>query len=440
MKKGKSALFSLTVAILIIVFAQIALIGGTLVASHVITKLDDNAYEIFSQTVKTRAGYIESEMYNRWSEIDVFVNALAAAYPAELDTDAARLAYLETAAPTLITMLRDTDTTGAFVILDDNRTPDSAHSCLYFIDSDPGYNDLQNNSDLLLLKGPLEFLNEFQIPLHMAWNYGITLTESNRAMFDRPYSAGKIVKNPRHLGYWGISESLTDPKAKVITYTKPLFSEDGEVFGVAGVEISQDYLYRLLPRDEISAGSSGGYAIVGDSGDGSMEPLIVQGALLRKILPYGNSLQMQLKNESTNSYTILTDGMRLSAHCEQLPLYNRNTPFSEEKWYVMGLTSEASLTQYSENLTKVLASAMSVSLLIGVAFAVLMGFFFSMPLKGLEAQIHAFRPGEKLRLTPTGVLEIDALSQAVEQLNEDVLNSVLKTDKIIDMVNLDIGS
>ncbi|MEG0780888.1 MAG: hypothetical protein RR426_09820, partial [Oscillospiraceae bacterium] len=67
MKTGKSALFSLTVAILSIVFAQIALIGGTLIASHVISKLDDNAYEIFSQTVKTRAGYIEGEMYNRWS-------------------------------------------------------------------------------------------------------------------------------------------------------------------------------------------------------------------------------------------------------------------------------------------------------------------------------------------------------------------------------------
>ncbi|MEG1918376.1 MAG: PDC sensor domain-containing protein, partial [Oscillospiraceae bacterium] len=407
MKKGKSALFSLTIAILIIVFAQIALIGGTLIASGVISKLDDNAYEIFSQTVRTRASYVESEMYNRWSEIDAFANDLAISYPADVATDGKRLAYLETAAPTLITMLRETDATGAFLILDDNKDPDSAHSCLYFIDGDPGYNDLQNNSDLMLLKGPVEFLKKFQIPLHIAWNYGITLDDSNRDLFDRPYFAGKTLKTTEHLGYWSISDSFADPEAKVITYTKPLISADGEVFGVAGVEISQDYLYRLLPREELSNDSYNGYAIVGDSADG-IEPLIVQGAMLRKALPYGKNLNMQLKNEATGSYSIWADGMRLSGHLEQLPLYNRNTPFSGTRWYVLGVARESSLTRYSENLTKTLTTAMSASLLIGIIFAVLMGLFFSKPLKELATQIHSFRPGDKLRLTPTGILEIDA--------------------------------
>ncbi|MEG0780938.1 MAG: GGDEF domain-containing protein, partial [Oscillospiraceae bacterium] len=209
---------------------------------------------------------------------------------------------------------------------------------------------------------------------------------------------------------------------------------------MAGVEISQDYLYRLLPEEELSDDGCSGYAIVGDGGGGSVEPLIVQGAMLRQVLPYGESLQLRLENKATDSYAIFAGGTRLSGHLEQLPLYNRNTPFAGTHWYVMGVTGEASLTRYSDNLTKILTTAMSVSLLIGIAFAMLMGFFFSKPLKALEAQIHSFRPGDRLRLTPTGILEIDALSQAVEQLNEDVLNSVLKTDKIIDMVNLDIGS
>ncbi|MEG0570435.1 MAG: bifunctional diguanylate cyclase/phosphodiesterase, partial [Oscillospiraceae bacterium] len=49
-------------------------------------------------------------------------------------------------------------------------------------------------------------------------------------------------------------------------------------------------------------------------------------------------------------------------------------------------------------------------------------------------------PQEHIILDKIGVTEIDALSGAIEQLNENVLNSVIKTDKIISMVNIDIGS
>ncbi|MEG2000197.1 MAG: bifunctional diguanylate cyclase/phosphodiesterase [Evtepia sp.] len=441
MRKGKSALFSLTAAVLAIVLVQIALIGGAIVASKVLPKLTDNAYEIFSQTVENRTGYIESEMYNRWSKIDVFIDAIDAAYPEKLElSNEEMLGFFGNIAPTLMTMLRDTGTTGSFIILNDNKTLDSAHSCLYFTDSDPGYNDLKNNSDLMILKGPIEFVNQFKIPLHIAWNYGITLSDENRDLFYQPYEAAQTVKNAEHLGYWSISPSFSDQDTKVITYTKPLISATGEVFGVAGVEISQDYLYKLLPETELSGEQYNAYAVVGDSEDGGLEPLIVQGAVLRNLLPYGQDMRLERENENFDGYVFGNPELSLSGHFEKIQLYNKNTPFDDKNWYILGVTNESSLTHYAKNLTGSLVLAITISLVISVLFSVLMGYFFSQPLQAVRRQISAFHPGEKLKLRKTGILEIDALSQAVEQLNEDVLNSVLKTDKIIDMVNLEIGS
>ncbi|MEG2372397.1 MAG: EAL domain-containing protein [Hydrogenoanaerobacterium sp.] len=442
MKKGHSALFRITVAVLNIIFLQIVLICGAIIFSRVVPQLDDNAYEIFSQTVENRKGYIESEMHNRWSAIDSFTADIAAAYPDKASvSDAECLSFLETVTPSLMTMLRDTGTTGSFIILDDNVTPSSAHSCLYFVDSDPGYNDLKNNSDIMILKGPMEFLNKFKIPLHISWNYGLTLNEENRDVFYKPYEAAQTIKRAEHLGYWNICPALYDENLRVITYTKPLISPSGRVFGVIGVEISQDYLYKLLPENELAGESYNGYAIVTDSDDGGIEPLIVNGALLHGLLPYKQNIKLKLINEEFNGYALSnSSAMPLSGHLESIKLYNQNTPFTGKNWYVLGVTNQSSLTRYSKSFTKTLLAAIMASFVIGLIISLLMGVFFSKPLQSLKNEINNFKPGEKLKLGKTGILEIDALSSAVEQLNDDVLNSVLKTDKIIDMVNLDIGS
>lgn len=426
---------------LVMAFLQFLLVGGAILISKVIPNLNENAYEIFYKTISNRKSYIESEMHNRWAAIDNYLAHFSKVYPdkeAPLNEREA-LAYFNEAAPELIDMLRNSSTTGAFIILN-NGTEDTANSCLFITDGDPLHNNTINNSDLLVLKGPLELTETMKIPLHIAWNYGITLTEDISAMYEQPYSQAVNTGSNEHLGYWGIVPSLYVPNTNSIIYSKPLIDDTGYVFGVAGIEISQEYFYKLLPSSELMAGTTGGYALITQDAQGNYVPAMTQGAQLQKLIPYGQTIRFTMENEQFNGNTFVSGGYELGACYQQLTLYNKNTPFDSTKWYLLGITPGKELTRYADSLTMAVYLALAISFCVGIVLAVLAGLVTTRSSSVLLKRIREFEPGKKMILDKTGITEIDELSGAVEQLNEKVFSYALKTDKIISMVNLDIGS
>ena len=50
-------------------------------------------------------------------------------------------------------------------------------------------------------------------------------------------------------------------KPSSITYSFPLISSDHKVYGVAGVEISLDFLKKYLPYEELNDDSSNAYLL-----------------------------------------------------------------------------------------------------------------------------------------------------------------------------------
>ena len=78
--------------------------------------------------------------------------------------------------------------------------------------------------------------------------------DENDGLYFRPYQAA--VNNPREeiksYGYWGTSIRMQDNETEFITYSFPLISSDHKVYGVAGVEISLDFLKKYLPYEELN--------------------------------------------------------------------------------------------------------------------------------------------------------------------------------------------
>lgn len=440
-RKNKSILFRLTVAMLVAAFIQFFLILGAIYISGVVPQLKDNEYEIFSQTVKNRKNYIENEMHNRWSVIDNYLQALETMYPSKNAplTEEEALSYFHSSADKLIEMLRNSGTTGAFIILN-NGSERTANSCLFFTDGDPLHNNLENNCDVQMLKGPLKLTKSLKIPLHIGWNYGLTLEDDFREIFDKPYDMAKYEGDNEHLGYWDIIPSIYIPNTRSITYTKPLIDKNGYVFGVVGVEVSEEYFYKLLPQAELGDGAESGYAIIKEDKEGNLIPVMTRGNRMGKYLPYGEKIDLNIKNEKFNGYSLISDDSSIGACYQQLALYNKNTPFADSKWYLLGTTSEPDMTRNSDIFETTIMAAAIISLISGIIIAVLTGLYTAKPAAALVKRIRECMPGTKLMLGDSGIYEIDELAQSVEQLNDKILNHTLKTDKIIDMVNMDIGS
>ena len=128
------------------------LIGGVYF-SGLLERMDENAYAVLDQRVQSRAGYLEDDMVRRWSNLSLTQEVLGELYeglvqdgsvtPGELASDPAQYnAFLEQAAPELVSLMRTNSVTGAFVVLNTQTFPQELSESLqlpglYLRDRDP---------------------------------------------------------------------------------------------------------------------------------------------------------------------------------------------------------------------------------------------------------------------------------------------------------------
>ncbi len=442
----KSIVFKLAFILTSVILLQVLFTLGTIIASRVIPSLENNAFGLFAEKIRTRKNYIESELHNRWSNIDSYITEITKVYNhksfSDMDmSEAQSVALLDEITPTLVNMLRSTATTGAFVILNDNINENASHSALYIKDYDPSLNDTEESTDIYVKVGSTDIAKKYNLPLANLWSYGLTLEGTDKDIFYKPFDAAQLTKDFRYLGYWHTSDTFLGNQVEVITYSKPLIDKNGNVFGVAGIEISEDYLYKLLPAQEISENNSYGYAVVTiDNSTGVVKPLIVRGSAQRNILSVNKPLDLKVINEGYSGYSINNPVAPVASHLEQIMLYNSNTPFEDTRWYLMGMTHESNILGFPQRVSTALLYNFLLSIFVGAAVACLIGYYFAKPILSLADQVRKNNPGQVVSLRRTGISEIDDLSQSIEYLNENILESILKTDKIISLVNLELGA
>ena len=157
----------LVLPILAILIVQGLLYFFVFMQGNVLSRMDENAYEILNERTINRKLYLEKEMVHRWSNmtesetavLDKIANTLrreGRSY-ADIGTDAAlNQAVVQDAAQQIIYLLRRNLVSGAFLILDGpglaSDTDGSTRAGFYIRDLDPtSYVD--DNGDLLLERG-----------------------------------------------------------------------------------------------------------------------------------------------------------------------------------------------------------------------------------------------------------------------------------------------
>ena len=122
-----------------------------------LSQAEQNAFNSFSEKVSNRKDYLQREMTSRWTNISPYGKEIALQYNADKNPDQ----FLSDISTSLITMLRSTQATGVFVIL--NSATDEKPA-LYIRDYDPLLNDY-TSSDLYYVYGSANLANNLKIPL-----------------------------------------------------------------------------------------------------------------------------------------------------------------------------------------------------------------------------------------------------------------------------------
>lgn len=434
----------------ILVLIEVAILVGSLFWGGIFTRLDQNAKDILDQKVINRKSYLQNEMLNSWSNIETLANHINATAK-DLDTkgiidfdtldessvNATPLILAVT--DELISTMRSRRVTGAFVIFN-NQDLDLGledKPGIYIRDLDPMTKASLENGDLLIHRAPAEVVRKLNISTDSSWRPRFEFQKRSHSYYDffyRPFQEALYNNNDytvADLGYWGGAFTLDGDDKEAITYTLPLINDAGNVYGVVGVDLTLNYLNKMLPSNELLEDEVGSYLLAIHNNDAlSLTNVFVGGVAYR---PESNITTLQ---KSENDYYITNSSAKLYASVQYLDMYNSNTPFSSQRWALIGLVDTKDLFAFTDKVVSLLLVAIVLTLLVGFSSSLIASYIISKPIKRLSGAVEASATGVEVTLGRTHIEEIDQLASRMEQLNQNIRNTALKFSNILQMASV----
>lgn len=432
----KSITYRVTSLVILLIVAQAILLSIFLVLGGVLSQARKNAYTTFSDKVLNRKEYLLREMSTRWTNLEPYLSQINGLAGYKEDSDQ----FFAETCDKLISIMRSTQATGAFIILSSDEKEE--HPAIYLRDYDPVLNDY-DNKDLYMLLGPSKIANDMQIPLDQMWRYKADFQSMENDFYQKIYRSSNREDNSTPLGYWSRPFRLFPEDIPVLTYSQPLISDNNELVGVIGVEISLQYFKQFLPATDLQNRDSLGY-VIGYKAENSeyIEPMLRTRAIQDQILKVGEYIDYRSIDEDKNIYQLLRTAFRSDVYfsMSEMKLYNENTPFQNEHWYLIGLMSQDSLLEFVYKLQNIMLISLLTSILIGIAGGYLISYRFTKPIILLARKVKNSNMNGKLMLEKTGLTEVDELSQAIQTANDSLLESTIRMSKIMELAELPIGA
>lgn len=438
--RPKSIVSRLTILVFIMIILQTVFLAGTLIVGGVFKEAQQKAYQSFYDTVHNRNEFVQREMKNKWTNLEPYVNTIEKSISGDSqDYDLVLRGTMDH----LIDMLRTTQVTGAYIILNnDSSIQTQRYPSLYIRDYDP-LSNIYSDDDIYMVAGSSDLAKEYKIPLDQTWQYQLKLNEDNQAFFLNPFTSASLSSKSELLGYWSRPFRLTENDLPIITYSMPLFDASNQLKGIIGIEVTLNYFTDFFPASDLQPKDSLGYLIAfRDSESDALTPIVTEGALQKRMIQDSSALELRPVDVNRMIYELENHlGKETIYACvEKVGLYQLNTPFENEEWYLVGLMREDYLLNYVTRIQQILMLSLLVSIILGAIGGIIISFQMSKPITHLAKVVKASDKNSILHLGRTGLNELDALSQAIETANKAMLDSASRLSRIIEIVALPIGA
>lgn len=427
------------IPLLIIMLMQSVFSYGSVLFAGTFDTLRDYSVGRLHQVTETRKAIFEGGMGMQWTafseEYDManqYLDTLLAESDVSLheflQDDAMQQAYLSSLMLRWCGLMRKNGTTGAFLILSepDVAQDGGALNALYVRDSDPVVNPVAL-TDVLLVRGDSAAARQYNIPIDTLWQSKLQLAPAGKRRADRffyaPYQ--QALQNgalgARDLAYWsplfGLEDNESSDAYRMITYSLPLMTEQGEVYGVMGIELSESYLNQLLPYREVNAEKQGGYILLERSSDSSYSPIFASGPVATHAVHELGALHLR-KTRHENFYELINTelGQRVYLSIQPLNMYNSNTPFSHRGWYLAGVETHDTLFGVGMSLATMFTLATMVALFIGGVAVYLTVSHVTRPIRRLSGCIQTSARDGLTAFERSHIAEVDDLYDTIHHL------------------------
>lgn len=425
-----------------LVVVEILILIGSIYGQGIISELNSKEEDIVDERVIRRKDFLENRMVNDWMNLENTVNRVNRYTRQLIQTGQISLSTLDNSSadcePLLLAvsddladMMRNCRATGAFLVLNMEDLEEEERAGIYLDkpgiylrDPDPSSAPFSADQDLLVERSPVSVIRKLGIPADSSWRVNIEAREDT-GYYDflyRPFQAA-LRNGKEHswsdMGYWSAPYQIEGEEKWLISYSVPLILENGTVYGVLGVDITYDYMERLLPSDEINGSGPGAYLLAQETNEAG-----------KYVCVFGGD---GCFTDIGEDFISLADTYY---HAEPLGIYNGNTLFANEQWVLVGTVPYSELRSFSARLNRTVVYAVYAALLLGIVVCFLSSYVLQRPLAKLSRQIKGQDPRKPVVLEPTGIREIDQMSEAIEKLSSDVIESSSQMTKIIEMASV----
>lgn len=431
---------TITVAVVL----QMIIFIGIIALTDTPGKLDASTEKILENMVVTRSGELEQRLLS-WTDLKDFesgVSGMLEQYIQEAGggsggqlfrEEAVRRAFLSDCFPLVLETLRTRNVTDCFIILENGT---DSHDSFVLRDINPD-EDSSENTDVTVVAGTSQAMFQEGLTLDSLWSEKLIFTEEAEEIYRKSLEAGNAQagEEARYLGHFSGAFRLKNNDVEMLAYMMPL-TDGQDCIGVIGVGISLDHLRKCLDSREIGIDSEASYCVGIRQDDGTAKIVLVQGGRFRSMFPSGSV--MELPEDVREGGLCRLNAADASVYLSPMRLYDSNTPFENERWFLGGIVRNAALHASSGSLLTALALAFAVSLMFSIWGAYVLTGRMTKPLRVLMKGVESISFGD-VKLPRTNLYEVDSLAEAVERQSEKVIREGSRIADIIHMSNLSMG-
>ncbi len=460
-KRKSKLIFRLLLPMLFLVLFQLATFFSVLIAGGEFTYIRQYAYNTLIEKTENRKNYIENEFQLKIPAVNETAEKVNSIVDKVLKKDGLDISdiktnkqlnkdIVESSVDSLVNLLRRSMANDVYIMLetgslyDDEGGKTNSKAALYLRDldtkTDAGY------SDLLMETGFSSISQNLGIILDSGWTLHFESDPSDTKNYDYYYrTIQNAEQNPdlslNDLGYWSDFSQVTKSASDSMKYTVPLIFDDGTVYGVLGIGLTENNILEHLPVNDFLSETA--CYVLGKSPAGSdyFDIIMHSGISFNRLVENETTLKSAEKIEEGVYSFDLKSNISSAGSIQYINLYNDNSPYSDEKWALISVADRASVLKPMDFLVNILIMSAIISIVGSFIVIILSSRKIVAPISSAIKIMNSSREySEVIKFEPSNIYELDKMTDAITQLQINVQNFSSQVSKMIRMSDIGIGT
>lgn len=455
-KKKSKMLSRLLLPMLLLILFQLVTFFSVLTIGGEFTFIRKYAYDTLVEKTENRKSYVEKELQQKVPFVEETAAEINAMIAQKLAADNKDISCIQTdkeynrelialSVETIIYLLRRSLVNDVFLILETGNlyTEDGKSETkpgIYLRDLDPttdsGYDDL------LMEMGYSSIAKDFDIVLDSGWTARFEPDSPEDENYDFYYQTLQTAQkhnmlSVKELGYWSDFSSLTQNSAGSIKYTVPLIAEDGTVYGVLGIGLTEKSVLANLSANDFISESACYVLCRKKNPDEAFEICMHSGIAFNRLIGTETELRVQ-KQLDTNVYDFdLPSHISSVGSIQYMNLYNSNSVYSPEDWAIISVAERSDVLRVFTNLIGMLLLAALISVAVSIAVIFVSSKMVVKPISTVIDTMNAKQEFTKvIQFRPTNIYELDKLTDAIMQLQKNAQDFSSQVSKMLRVADI----